>query len=82
MIQLAQLRSWLVYHTRDSRRSQPGFPDIVLVKGRLIFAELKSETGRLTPEQERWLAALRSAGCDVRVWRPSDWQEIEETLNG
>ena len=41
---------WRTYHTHDSRRSNPGFPDVVGVKGsRLIFLELKSEKGK-TPK--------------------------------
>jgi hypothetical protein len=51
----------LAYHTLDSRGSQPGFPDVLALKGpRLVVAELKSEHGKLTPEQARWLAAFRA----------------------
>jgi hypothetical protein len=40
-----------------------GWPDVTLVRERdrrLIFAELKSDTGRLTGDQERVLEVLRS----------------------
>ena len=52
-----------------------GFPDLVLAKpGRLLFVELKSENGRLSQEQARWLAALGlTERAEVKVWRPSDW---------
>lgn len=82
VIDLARLAGWLHYHTFDSRRSAPGFPDLVLARGRrVIFAELKSERGTLTPEQERWLEALRAAqGIETYVWRPGDWEEITEVL--
>ncbi len=60
----------------------PGFPDLVLVRKVVIYAELKSKTGRLTPEQKQWLDALTNAGQDCRVWRPTDWAEIERTLKG
>lgn len=61
----ATLAGWLVYHTRDSRGSEAGFPDLVLVhpgKGRLVFAELKGSQGRTSPGQHRWLDALARLG--------------------
>jgi len=49
--------------------------------GRLIFAELKSERGRLTHPQRLWLAALRDCdGAAAYEWRPSSWSEIERVL--
>ena len=49
IVQMARVLGWLVYHTFDSRRSAAGFPDLVMVRnGRLIFAELKSATGKAT----------------------------------
>lgn len=65
---------WLSYHTWDSRRSQPGFPDIIAVRGaRVLAIELKSETGKVRPEQQMWLDALAAAGVETHVIRPSDW---------
>jgi hypothetical protein len=71
---LARLRGWLCYHTHDSRHSEPGFPDLMLVHprtGQVFMVELKSTSGRLTTAQETWLAALRNAGLRVEVWRPT-----------
>lgn len=62
----------LLYHTFDSRKSAPGFPDLVLVGKRVAYRELKKENGRVTAGQETWLAALVAAGQDACVWRPSD----------
>jgi len=84
VIRLARLRHWLCYHTHDSRRSQPGFPDLFLIRpatGEILFCELKSGRGRLTPDQEAWLEALRECGLPIRIWSPKDWTEIEETLS-
>lgn len=79
--QLAKFYGWLVYHTHDSRRSVPGFPDLVLVCGpRLIFAELKTQKGRITPDQQRWLDALTAASVEVYVWRPADNDDVVATL--
>lgn len=79
--QLARLHGWLVYHTYDSQRSEPGFPDLTMVRGgRVVFRELKREKGRVSPHQKVWLEALATAGADAAVWRPSDWEEIERCL--
>ena len=73
VIELARLRGWKVYHTWSSIHSPAGFPDLVLTrKGRLIFAELKSDKGKLTPAQEEWLASLRETAARVYEWRPTD----------
>jgi hypothetical protein len=84
VIQLAELLGWKAYHTFDSRRSNPGYPDLTLVKDdRLLFVELKSATGRLTTEQTEWLRALGYV-ASVATWRPVDWTSgaIEAVLRG
>lgn len=77
VIQLAKSLGYtLTYHTADSRRSNPGFPDLVLVhgkSGKLVFAELKTQTGRVSPDQESWINGLRRGGATAEVWRPIDY---------
>lgn len=74
VLALVRAMGLLVYHTHDSRRSQPGFPDLVIVGAKAaLFRELKTETGKVSPDQERWIAALNLVGQDVGIWRPSDW---------
>lgn len=74
ILNLARHLGWRSYHTFDSRRSQPGFPDLVLVRGsRVLWRELKAQTGRLSSEQHGWLHDLERAGQDAAVWRPADW---------
>jgi hypothetical protein len=80
VISLAHNLRWRIYHTFDSRRSNSGFPDLVLVRDRIVFAELKSSRGRLTREQARWIAALGVAGAEAYVWAPSDYPQVERTL--
>lgn len=69
------------HHTPDSRRSNAGLPDLLIVgTGGFMFAELKSEKGKVRPEQHRVIERLIAAGGDARVWRPSDWPSVEHTL--
>lgn len=80
---ITDLCTWLQlawHHETDSRRSHAGFPDLVIVgdgdRG-VVFAELKSDTGVLEPEQQWWLDRLTLAGLRAYVWRPKDWPEVE-----
>jgi hypothetical protein len=78
---LAEYLGWWVWHDNDSRRNKAGWPDLVLIRpGRLIFAELKTETGRLTIEQRRILTMLYAAKQEVYIWRPNDMETIREIL--
>ena len=80
---LADVLGYISYHTHDSRRSDPGFPDLVLVHPRtrrIIYAELKTVRGKLRPAQQTWIDALTTVGQEVYVWRPTDWHDIETTL--
>lgn len=76
VLELAGRLGWeLAYHTHDSRRSAPGFPDLVLVSsrlGRTLFRELKTDKGRVSPAQETWIHGLTAGGSDAGVWRPAD----------
>lgn len=84
VLKLCISRRLLAYHTHDSRRSQPGFPDLVIVgPGGVLFVELKSETGRLSPDQKTWQEALAAApGVRWLLWRPADLHSgrIDEEL--
>jgi hypothetical protein len=65
-----------------------GFPDLVMVReGVLVFAELKSEKGRIRDEQALWIADLhevakRNPGVSMYLWRPEHWESgaIQELL--
>jgi hypothetical protein len=75
VVDLAQRLGYLVFHDYDSRRSAPGFPDLVLAhprSGGLIFAELKDATRQVTPEQDQWLRAVAVRGVAF-LWRPEAW---------
>jgi hypothetical protein len=72
---LCQLRGVLRFHVIDSRRvvTLKGWPDDVLIGRRgILWRELKTECGELSPEQRTVGRALVQAGADWKVWRPAD----------
>lgn len=88
VLRQALVFGWMRFHPLPSRNQRgkwatfqqgdTGFPDLVLARhGVVIFRELKSNTGQLTPEQKKWGAALGDAWA---CWRPTDWPEILATL--
>lgn len=87
---MARGQGWLVFHTAPFqvrpgvwRSSGKGFPDLCLVHsaGRgVIFAELKTPTGRLSDEQLDWGTALVKSGAEYYVWTPSDLEVIAKRL--
>ena len=76
ILELGKLYGWLCYHTHDSRRSREGFPDLVLGRnGVPLFAELKTDKGRVSNDQILWLLAT-----DGVIWRPKHWDIIVKSL--
>ncbi len=82
VIEAAGYLGWRIYHTWLAKRSPAGFPDLVLARPpRVIFAEIKSATGKLRPEQDAWGELLRACpGVEYAVWRPAIWDAIVEVL--
>lgn len=95
------------YRTPGTGSMARGWPDMTLVRARdrrLIFAELKSDVGRLSDDQKRVLEVLSALAGDywqpvqvhadgstnwalaahlkieVHVWKPKDFDRIQETL--
>lgn len=80
---LCKLFGWKMYFSWTSIHSPRGFPDLVLAnpeQKRVIFAELKTEKGKVTDYQQEWLDTLAECGAEVYVWRPGDIEEIAEIL--
>lgn len=91
--ELATICGWTWLHVRKSigRRqgkaawqtttNLKGWCDLLLWRpGRIVAAELKSDKGKTTPEQDDVLASLRAAGVDTYVWRPANWGDIARVL--
>jgi hypothetical protein len=79
---MATPHGWLLYHTYDSRKSEPGFPDTCLTNGTdILLYELKDNVRKPTREQEQWLNMLAHTGkVECGIWRPRDWPTIVERL--
>lgn len=64
---------------------EKGYPDLTLVHpryGRVVFLELKSDSGRADPLQLVWIAALqRCTGVEAYVVAPRDWSEVQYLLS-
>lgn len=88
--ELMTLFGWRHYHAPANKpvnghiqNIRAGFPDLVACRGtRLIFAELKTQTGRLGPGQPQWAEDLAKTGAEVYLWRPGDMLDIHDILAG
>lgn len=89
--QYAEDHDWLVNHTRRAvsgeknkrwltATSVKGWPDLTLVRERIVYAEIKLDDTYPTPEQRRVLERLRRAGAEVYVWRPRNKKAIQRAL--
>ena len=70
---------WQHYHTFDSRRSDPDFPDSILLRaGQLIVWELKIGRKKPTQGQLNWLSLFRTVPgvVEAGVRYPSDWPQM------
>jgi len=80
---LCKLFGWKFLFTWTSIHSPKGMLDLFLINAeqkRVIFAELKTEKGKLTPEQQETFDDLKACGQEVYVWRPGDIEGIAEIL--
>lgn len=82
VVEIAGILGWATYHPWLSIHSPRGWPDLALVRPpRLVLAELKSEKGKVSEAQSRWLDLLADCdGVEVHVWRPSDFDALTEVL--
>ena len=68
--------------TYPPQRKVRGHPDIEIVRGnRLVYLELKSDKGRVQPEQRETIDALKKVTTtSAGIMRPSNRGWIEEAL--
>ena len=96
VLEYAHLRGWRHWHDaatntprrcsdcgaiRQTPRNAAGFLDLILIRRpRLVWAELKTETGVVSSDQQSWIDELQACGQAMYIWRPSLWPEIEQVL--
>lgn len=82
VVRQARTWGWWVHHQTISYRSGAGLPDLLLIRGdRIVFAELKSMKGRVSPAQQDVIERIRATGkAEAYIWRPDQDEEIAEVL--
>ena len=90
VIDRAHASRWRVMHPRPARTASgwatpvqgdgAGWPDLVLVRDRIVYAELKRAGAGLDPDQRAWRDRLIAAGGEWYLWRPADRPAIERIL--
>ena len=93
IIELAQLFGWHIAAFRPAQTNKgwrtpvaadgQGWPDLTLVHPELgvIFAELKTDRGRLAPHQLEWRDRLTASGARWECWRPRDAPAVAAVLS-
>jgi hypothetical protein len=83
ILDLATTFGWWHFHPWSMRRSDTGWPDLVLARpcSPLLVWEIKAEQGQLSPEQYDWgMVLCQVPGIEYRVIRPRDWAHVVATL--
>ena len=86
VIQMARLFGWRIAHFRSVETKRQGwqtpvqgdgkgYPDLCLVRERIIFIELKCGKNKLEPEQEVWRDKIILAGGEWYLLTDKNWEE-------
>ena len=92
VVEYARLQGWRVAHFTPAfaRKGKflthgaydsAGFPDLCLVRDRIVFMECKRKgVLKLREEQIVWFETLRHAGIECYVVNPGKWALVEQVL--
>lgn len=92
--EMARFLGFMVFHARPAQTSKgwrtpvaydgKGYPDLTLVgNGRVVFLEVKSDKGKLSPDQEGWKRHIIQAGAEYFLLTPQSWTSGEvDTILG
>ena len=72
VIKLAEQEGWSVYHVANVKgqlraKSSVGFPDLVLIKNKIVVWECKRKGKKASAPQKKWLEDFKSVGIEARV---------------
>ena len=62
------------------QQEDKGWPDLILLRDRVVWIELKAKGGQLRAAQAIVIEFLRRAGAEVHVFEPSQWEELMGVL--
>ena len=86
--ELAATLGWWPFHINHPMRSPAGFPDLVMFRERVVFAELKvrrprdGRANKLATAQVEMAHRCFRAGCEYYSWLfPDDWEELKAVLS-
>jgi len=88
VMHIARMNGWQVFHASPHlvrpgvwRSDGQGFPDLCLCHPQrgIVFAELKTEKGKLSAAQKVWANAI-APHAEWVLWRPSDLDKIAKRL--
>lgn len=85
VIPMAEFFGWRAVHFRPARTKygwttamqgthSKGFPDLLLLRDRIVVAEVKGDGDEMRLEQEEWLEAFKKAGAEAYLWTSHDWR--------
>lgn len=92
IIELAHILGYRVAHFRPARTKHgwrtavgadgKGFPDLLLVRDKVVAIEVKGDGDSLSPEQREWLESFDRAGVPTLVATSKVWMsgEVESLL--
>jgi len=93
VIEMARLFGWRIAHFRTAQSKKghwitpvgadgKGFPDLCLVRERIVFIELKVNYRGLSYEQEVWRDKIKAAGGEWHLLTDKGWEngKAEEIL--
>jgi len=85
--ELAAYCGWTTFHLNLPMRSPAGFPDLVMFRERIVFAELKTRSprtgraGKLSVGQIEYAHTIQKAGGEYYSWLyPDEWEDVKRVL--